>query len=465
VIAPLAGAARSPQLSAAAPTDRHIFTSNSQRHWTMAKPTLPEDPRVSVRREILRFAVPGVIGMVLLTLGSLLVSVAVAREQSQREAETTAQWLARTIVAPRLNAKLSGGAVEAIARLETAFASTVQGSDVVAVRLWNDDGVIIYADDPRLVGEAADPPDLSVESLISEAADPNRPENRYLSADAELVQVSLPVTGKDGSEYVFQISQQQDTIQEDARSIWVAFVPILVGSLVLLGLLLVLLGVVMARRISADLRARQDLLQQAIAASDLERRRIAADLHDGTVQDMAGLSFRLAGMSSQASARGELDNAAQLSDAADRSRACVRELRSLLVDIYPPNLEMSGLSAALSDQIAALGPEVSVDLDIADVPDLDQSTITVIYRVAREALTNVQKHARATEVSVTLRRLDGGVELRICDDGRGFDPELVEEGHMGLRVISDLVTSVGGNLTVDTAPGRGCRISFWVGSS
>lgn len=423
---------------------------------------LRDDSRRSVRREILRFAIPGVIGIVLLALASLLVSAAVAREQSLREAETTAQWLARTVVAPLLDADLSSGKARPIAELDAAFATSVRGSDVVAVRLWNSDGVIIYSDDPRLMGEDLPPPVGSDRGIISGGTDPGRPENRYLDPDQEIVQVSLPVDGTDGARYLFQINQLQDTIQQDTRSIWVAFAPVLVGSLALLGLLLVLWGVVMARRIGSDLRTRQELLAHAIDASDVERRRIAADLHDGTVQDLAGLSFTLAGLATKAQSAGDSENAALLSEAALRSRNSVRELRTLLVDIYPPNLEMAGLAAALADQIAPLEAQMSVTTQIADLPALDETTRAGVYRIAREALTNVQKHSRADRVLVALGEHDGEVVLRVEDDGRGFDTARVEDGHMGLRVIGDLAASLGGRLSVSSRPGQGTAVEFRV---
>ncbi len=428
----------------------------------MAEPAVGESPRTIVRREVLRFAIPGAIGIVLLVLASLAAAVAVAREQSVDDARTAAQWLARTVVEPRIDEGLQAGKPARMAELDAAFSASISGSDVRAIRLWNEDGVIIYSNDPRLIGERFPMPSEIAGGPAQGIADPTRPENRYLDPDADWVQVSFPMQGGDGSRYLFQISKLQDSLQEQARGVWMAFAPILAGSIVLLGLLLVLLGIRMARRISAELRTREELLERAVDASETERARIAADLHDGTVQHLAGLSFALAGMAARAEASGDADSAAVLSDAARTSRASVRELRTLLVDIYPPNLETSGLAPAIGDLLAGLGPGIEVDADLAELPDLDPNVRAALYRVAREAIGNVSKHAQASHVRVRLAQEARTVVLSVVDDGIGFDPDGEYDGHLGLRLVHDLVATVGGRVRVNSAPGAGTTVSVEV---
>lgn len=229
--------------------------------------------------------------------------------------------------------------------------------------------------------------------------------------------------------------------------------------MVLLAALLGLLAIRMARRISDELRTREGLLRSAMDASELERRRIAADLHDGTVQQLAGVSYALAGMAARANASGDADSAQRLSDAAGASRTSVRELRTLLVDIYPPNLETSGLAPAIATLLDGLGPDVEVDSDLRELSDLDSGTRTVLYRVAREAIANVCKHAGASRVAVQLRQADAHAVLSIEDDGCGFDPAVERADHLGLRLVRDLVASVGGHLTVDSVLGEGTLVT------
>lgn len=425
------------------------------------------DSRAVVRREVLRFAVPAIIGIVVLALLSLAVAVAVAREQSLRDATLTAQFLGRSVVEPRLDDALVAGKPQALAGLDEALATTLEGSDILGLRLWNQDGVIIYADDPRVIGEQfpLDPGAAAFEpgaALVAEPADVTRAENRYLDPDAQIVDVTLPVVGADGQTYLMQMHQLQDTISQDARTIWFAFAPVVVGSLLLVGLLLGMLAVRMARRISADLAVRQDLLQRSVDAGDVERRRIAAQLHDGTVQDLAGLSYTLAGLSARARSHGDQEQARQLSDAAAHSRDAVRGLRSLLVDIYPANLDRTGLTTAITDLVAPLEPRAEVTVDVADLPDLTPTIQAAIYRVAREALANVSRHADAEHVVVDLHQRGPDVVLTVQDDGRGFDSGAVPPGHLGLQITSDLAATVGGRLTVTSAPGRGTTVTFEV---
>ena len=450
-----------------------------------------DDPRSIVRREVLRFAIPGLIGLVILALLSLVVAVAVAREQSMRDAAMTAQFLARSVVEPRLSEDLIAGRPGDISSLDDALAVTLEGSDVLGLRVWTADGIVVYADDPRIIGEPFVPaPTFDPGAgVVVEPADVSRPENRYLDPESAILDVSVPVKGADGVTYLVQVHQLQDSLSEDARRIWLAFAPVVLGSLLLLAVVLGLLAVRMARRISADLRVRQDLLQRAVDAGDVERRRIAARLHDGTVQDLAGLSFTLAGLSARARADGAADDAEQLDSAAGQARDAVRGLRSLLVDIYPANLTRTGLAPALADQIAALPSGIEARADVAEIADLDPEVQAVVYRIAREALANAAKHSGADHVTVTLLRErnsglpegEGGRErageragdragerageevvLTVTDDGTGFDPDAVETGHMGLRISSDLAESVGGRLTVAGGPGTGTTVTVRV---
>ncbi|MCU0295734.1 MAG: sensor histidine kinase [Candidatus Nanopelagicales bacterium] len=428
----------------------------------MAEQDAGQTPRAVVRREVLRFAIPGVIGVLLLATASLVVSVAVAREQSVNDARTTAEWLARTVVEPRIDDGLKTGKPARMAELDAAFSASISGSDVKAIRLWNADGVIIYSNDPRLIGERFPMPSGIADDPVQGMADPDRPENRYLDPQMDWVQVSLPVVGADGSSYLFQISKLQDSLRQEARDVWVAFAPIIAGSLLLLTVLLVLLAVRMARRISAELRAREELLQRAVDASETERSRIAADLHDGTVQHLAGLSFALAGLAARAEAAGDHDSAALLSDAAGTTRTSVRELRTLLVDIYPPNLETSGLVPAIEDLLKGLPDGVVVDSSMAEPEDVDARSRAALYRVAREALANVGKHANASHVVLRMQENAKTVVLSVEDDGSGFDPDSQVSGHLGMRLMDELVAMIGGRLTVRSAPGSGTTVTVEV---
>jgi signal transduction histidine kinase len=224
----------------------------------------------------------------------------------------------------------------------------------------------------------------------------------------------------------------------------------------------------LARRLRARQREREALLRRAIDASDLERRRIAADLHDSTVQRLAGVSLSLAASANAmpADEQGEEARGA-LRRAAAETRETIRELRTLLVDIYPPTLQRSGLSAALNDLVAPLrAAGIAVSMALPDELVLPGDTEALLYRVAQEALRNARTHGQATMVDVTVDAVQRTAVLCVVDNGRGFCPEEAnqsrESDHFGLRLMRDLADHAGGTLTVLSSPGHGTLVRLEV---
>jgi signal transduction histidine kinase len=145
----------------------------------------------------------------------------------------------------------------------------------------------------------------------------------------------------------------------------------------------------------------------------------------------------------------------------------MRELRSLLVEIYPASLHQAGLEAALRDVLAPLerhGLQASLAVDRG--LELSETIEAQVFRGAQEALRNVLVHADASRVDVQVTREDAVVKLVVSDDGRGFTSEFLsrrrEEGHLGLRLLSDLAEEADGRLDVGSVPGRGTRVQMEV---
>jgi signal transduction histidine kinase len=158
-----------------------------------------------------------------------------------------------------------------------------------------------------------------------------------------------------------------------------------------------------------------------------------------------------------------------VSEAAAETRETIRELRTLLVDIYPPTLQRSGLRAALSDLVAPLrAAGIVVTLEVADDARLSADTEALFYRVAQEAIRNSRSHGDASELRISLAKGPADTRMLIQDNGRGFSPrdpsEGELEGHFGLRLMHDLVDHAGGKLAVDSAPGRGTSITVVMSS-
>jgi signal transduction histidine kinase len=232
------------------------------------------------------------------------------------------------------------------------------------------------------------------------------------------------------------------------------------GGLLVLWLVQLPLAARMARRIRSGQRDRERLLQRAIDASEVERRRIAGELHDGVVQNLAGVSYSLAAAAERRSGNGDSDDRETLEQAATQTRASVRELRGLLVEIYPASLHRAGLAAALDDAAAPLVRRgIVVRVNVAADLALGEDAEALMFRVAQEALRNVATHADASHVDVHAERHGHNVVLSVEDDGRGFDAAAPRpEGHFGLSLIEDLAHDAGAALAVDARPGGGTRI-------
>jgi signal transduction histidine kinase len=207
---------------------------------------------------------------------------------------------------------------------------------------------------------------------------------------------------------------------------------------------------------------RRLLLERTVEATEEERRRIAAELHDGPIQHLAAIVFRLESLRAPLE-RGDIPAQAvpTIEATQDELRDEVVELRRMITQLRPPVLDQLGLEDALHDHLDSVrqdsGLDVSIRIDLAErlEPDLE----TVLYRVSQEALTNIVKHAGADHVWVALGEADHAVTLEIRDDGVGFSPEetptLVQDGHLGLIAMRERVETVGGSWELRSSPGEG----------
>jgi signal transduction histidine kinase len=211
-------------------------------------------------------------------------------------------------------------------------------------------------------------------------------------------------------------------------------------------------------RLQADLleqlRAVTESRERIVTAAEEERRRVERDLHDGAQQRLVGVMLALQ------QARGTADAAAvpetlrkQLDAAAQETAAAIRELRELARGIHPAILEDEGLGAALAALARRAGIPVDVRLTLdGRLPRLIESTA---YFTIAEALTNTQRHARASQATVRVVHSGAMLELEVSDDGQGGAD--LERG-TGLRGLADRVMAVGGRLEVESEAGGGTRI-------
>jgi signal transduction histidine kinase len=243
---------------------------------------------------------------------------------------------------------------------------------------------------------------------------------------------------------------------------------IVVGSIVLFGLVLARLQG-LAREVTGLAAVRKRLLDRTVQAREEERIRLAADLHDGPIQRLAGVAYA-ADLSLRRVSRGDLAGGEELlSSLEDDIRGEVTALRRVMVELRPPALDEWGLSAALGDYAAEFQQRTGITCTVtASLPTrLPASQETVLYRVAQEALTNVAKHSRASHATVSLWADHGRVTLEVRDDGAGLaatrstDPagDHLRGGHFGLASMRQQIEMAGGTWQVRSRPGHGTAIT------
>jgi signal transduction histidine kinase len=416
---------------------------------------------------VLAQLVLGVIG-VLVVVGVLgaLAAQRLAEREAVNDAAAMANVLAEAVIQPAVSDELLAGSPEAVRAMDAIVRERVLGRSVVRVKLWSAQGRVLYADEPALIGRtfplsAEQREVLTRPKTQAEISDLSRAENEFETGD-RLLKVYRPVWSPSGSEILFEVYAPYQSVGERASQLARGFAGVTLSSLLLLVVLVAPLLWHLTQRLHRAQGQREVLLERAVDASVEERRRIAATLHDGPVQELAATSFTVAGAAARAEASQQQEVADDLHAAAAAVRTSIRTLRSLLVEIYPPSLASAGLAAALTDLAQSVrGPQLQVRLDVAQADELGLSAEQerIVYRVAQECLRNAAKHAGPCTVTVSALREGDADALDVVDDGRGFDPGALEStpetGHFGLSLKSDAAGDAGAVLQVASAPGHG----------
>jgi nitrate/nitrite-specific signal transduction histidine kinase len=197
-----------------------------------------------------------------------------------------------------------------------------------------------------------------------------------------------------------------------------------------------------------------------------ERNRLARDLHDSVTQALYGVTLYAEAAARQLALGDKGMTADHLREIRDTAQEALREMRLLIFELRLPILQSDGLVSALQARLEAvegrvgLKTEFKVEGDGRFSPAVEEG----LYRVAQEALNNALKHAHASSVSVRLRQNRRAVVLEVTDDGVGFDPATARErGGFGLCGMAERATRMGGELTVQSSPGKGTKVRVEVG--
>lgn len=413
----------------------------------------------SGRRPLTTFVLLILASGLLLLVGTLLLAESAARRLALDDAERRGLAIAERLASPLVDADVRAGAPEAADALDRVMRGRMQDGSVARIKVWDASGRIIWADDASIIGRTfeLDPPVRALfdgDGVSAAVSELDAAENVSETGVSQLLEVYAGALDADGVPIVVETYLPTEPIEEYTSTIVGRFLPILIGSLLLFGAVVVMLARTLTAQVVRAERSAAESARRAVRASDLERRRIAVDLHNGVIQDLAGLGYVLPSLAR--TVRSGEDRETSADRVEEAGRLVFRNLdglRRLSTDLYPPNLADDGLAEAVDrivgDRATAAG--LQADVEVADDLGVDDDTGRLIFGIVREGVQNVVKHAHASTVRVRVERSAEGVTVRVIDDGvgPGREPGQTPDGHLGLRLLRDDVRDLGGRLLVE----------------
>ncbi len=388
-----------------------------------------------------------------------------SRNSAIQDAGRYGELSGRAALAPFVTDDLLIGTDEAIAKMAIAGQALIDEGGAAHVKVWSVAGRVLWSDEAQLIGltfefEEDEKRLLDGEGVLASLSRLDKEENKFEIAAGEtsLLQVYFGSKTPSGTPVVVETYYPSSLVDSRAADQRRSFLPLLLGGFGLLTIAPIPLARTLMRRLKKLQTEREHLLERVIAASDIERRRIAAEVHDGAVQELIGITFSLSAAADEAPAAQK----ARLASLAVTTRHTVRSLRSLLNSIYPVEVPESGWAAGLDEIINALRRRgVTVNLKVPEIR-LSPANELLLLRVGREALRNADAHAHASQVDITMTTAGNAVKLLIADNGVGFDKETAvsqrQVGHLGLQLLRDLSEDMGAVLVVDSTPGSGTTV-------
>jgi signal transduction histidine kinase len=419
-------------------------------------------PKSAVRQALVRFAVSSVVLLLVLMMASFLLAQRIARQEALRDARARGYAIGNLIAAPLVNARLRAHVPGASDKLTEVMNNRMMDGSLIHVKLWTRNGEVLWSDDKGLAGRRFPLTDevgalFGTQDVTAEVSSPGKADTPTEQEMGEMLEVNAGVLDADRKPMVFEAYFSTERMRQDEQAIFRGFLPIIFASLLLFQIAVLPLALSLARRVERGLTERSSWMRHALLASDLERRRMAQDLHDGVIQDLAGLSYAMPSLEAQFAGGSANPKSSEASHrVAQILERDVAALRSMMTDIYPPDLAGPGFARAVHD-LARSGGGLGVQVQVDMAPDLmvPLDAARLAYRVIREGLRNIAKHAHASAATVEVRRDAERIVVSVSDNGRGVQDSQVKEGHLGLRLLEDTVRDLGGRVTLRSSPSGG----------
>jgi signal transduction histidine kinase len=407
-----------------------------------------------------------------LMLPLLLLANRLATQEALRDAGSRGHAIGNLITGSLVNAKVRAHVPGAGKTLTEVIDDRMSDGSVIHIKLWDRSGRVFWSDEKQLIGRrfpftGAEKRLFGTQQVTAEVSHLTKAENAGERKAGELIEVYAGTRDADRQPMVFEAYFSTDSIRQDQQSIFRHYLAVGIAALLLFLVAVLPLGVSLARRVERGVAGRFSWMRHSLLASDLERRRVAQDLHEGVIQDLAGVSYAMRTLQSRLADDSATGSARETSHRiGEILRGDIAALRSMSTDIYPRDLEGPGFALAVQS-LALSTTELGVQVEVAMAPDLTVpvDTAQLAYRVVREGLRNVAKHSRASTAMVEVSRESRRLLVSVSDNGRGLQNAPVPEGHLGLRLLEDAVRDAGGQLTLRSSPSGGAVLeaSFPVG--
>ena len=430
--------------------------------------SLDREPGYAAAQALRRHICVTVAVVLALLGGTLLAQLLAAQAEAERAASDVTRRVASTVLEVLREADFTHGVSER-AELDTRLSPFFETGMIVRVKVWQvqEGGVIVvYSDDPRVEGDRRVFSKEFAESLeggdILTFSVPNDSEHRHeRDAGGELREGFIAFHDATGADMRLEVYVPVPTPQIMMNALTVSL-PIAGFGILLLVLVLIPLSLTLGRRLRAVEEARLLAVDYGLDARADERLELARRLHDEVVQDLAGARLRL-----EAELAGPAHSAADprmLESIVEMLGRDITVLRGILEEYTDTAVDADSLPLRLGELCEQSSKRTPTRAAISEVDGLEDDRAAVVLRAADELVRNAQVHSEAKRLELSWGIVDDDhAELVVSDDGRGFDPQHEQTpGHVGLALIEHVVLACGGKMGIDSAPGRGTRVTVRV---